>query len=801
MFQLRRPIVAVATMLVIVVIQLLADPIGVLALVGWPGGVPQAQLWWPIARYVVFVPVLLAAVWWAARVLGDRFWLMTLATVWAVLLAQFATLWAMTWDGWLSAWGAGFVLAKSVPAAVLVALFTRFLGGRTTAGSVETHEDWQDDNAHQVWRTSAAARGEGVVWPGLLVAAGIAALPAGYWWAAPVTAAAMPVPQVGRPLPLLLVGLALWLACTWAGVQFMRRLVPSRWLGPWLGYVLGGGVFGLLVSIVAAIIDGASGDLWPVISAYMRVADGTSLGVAVGLVAAPLTCVLVQWRERASSRGASSRGGSRRAWTLANGVLAVLLVALVLFVPATPDRAAASAPAGMLRVEGGRIADGAGNEVLLRGVNVNQLVDFYQYDHEQPVTTPFTRDDVEAIAAYGFNVIRLNISWSALEPERGSYDEAYLEKIDDAIAWGRDAGVYTVIDMHQDGWWNGGSPAGVQCRPGTEPMWGYDGAPEWATITDGAPRCQFTGRDISPAGNRAFEHFYFNTEGVRDALAQTWGMLGARYANESMVAGFDLFNEPGFGETAPATTALKLGEFYDDAIGEIRAAGAEQIVFVEPSILWSGLGFEVGPHPAFTSEANIVFSPHLYAESITMDRDLGITPIVSQARQFELAERVADAYDTVVWSGEYGFWGDEVMPRLEQYAALEDAHGLGSAYWVWKQACGDPQNGVQATGDGLQVQDCATGEWLTPKTDILAALSRPYPRVVPGHLEALASTTSTLEFSGLASAESCDLEVWFPGEAKPTMHTTGVERAEIERVDGGWLIRGCVSGKYDVSAE
>lgn len=109
---------------------------------------------------------------------------------------------------------------------------------------------------------------------------------------------------------------------------------------------------------------------------------------------------------------------------------------------------------------------------------------------------------------------------------------------------GKEYGIYTVLDMHQDGWWKGATSEGTTCRPGTEPMLGYDGAPAWATITDDAPRCQFTGRDISAAGNRAFQNFYFNTDGVRTALAQTWGKLAAEYRNEPMVAGFDLLNEP-----------------------------------------------------------------------------------------------------------------------------------------------------------------------------------------------------------------------------------------------------------------
>ena len=117
--------------------------------------------------------------------------------------------------------------------------------------------------------------------------------------------------------------------------------------------------------------------------------------------------------------------------------------------------------------------------------------------------------------------MRLGISWSALEPERGELDAAYVAQIQDAVGWAKEHGIYVVLDMHQDSWWNGATPEGTACRPGTDPMWGYDGAPEWATITDGAPRCQFQGRDISPASDRAFQNFYFDTDGVQSAFDRT----------------------------------------------------------------------------------------------------------------------------------------------------------------------------------------------------------------------------------------------------------------------------------------
>ena len=97
-------------------------------------------------------------------------------------------------------------------------------------------------------------------------------------------------------------------------------------------------------------------------------------------------------------------------------------------------------------------------------------------------------------------------------------------------------------------------------------------------------------------------------------------------------------------------------------------------MFFEPSILWSGLGFDSGPTPGFTDDANIVFSPHLYAESITMDRSLGLPPIVGIERQFDARPARRRHYGVPLWSGEYGYWGDDAdrVDRLNRYADAED---------------------------------------------------------------------------------------------------------------------------------
>src|SRR5260370_21087252 len=41
---------------------------------------------------------------------------------------------------------------------------------------------------------------------------------------------------------------------------------------------------------------------------------------------------------------------------------------------------------------------------------------------------PLCQDDLDAMARLGFNSIRLPISWSLLEPERGRFDSTYLDR-------------------------------------------------------------------------------------------------------------------------------------------------------------------------------------------------------------------------------------------------------------------------------------------------------------------------------------------------------------------------------------
>src|SRR2546425_1238403 len=91
-----------------------------------------------------------------------------------------------------------------------------------------------------------------------------------------------------------------------------------------------------------------------------------------------------------------------------------------------------------LRLHGGRLVDERRREVTLRGVNarVEGIFDVTFDDGRLPLEAIPVFDDGDAatMERFGFNLLRLPISWSALEPARGRFDAAYLDRIAGVLA-------------------------------------------------------------------------------------------------------------------------------------------------------------------------------------------------------------------------------------------------------------------------------------------------------------------------------------------------------------------------------
>ncbi len=182
-------------------------------------------------------------------------------------------------------------------------------------------------------------------------------------------------------------------------------------------------------------------------------------------------------------------------------------------------------------VKGRMFVDTAGRQVILHGINV------INKNPETGYVCALDEEIYRKLHLWGFNIVRLGIIWDGLEPEPGKYNEEMFKCLDRNIAWAKKYGIYVLLDMHQDLY-------SVKYS---------DGAPLWATLDEGKPN--YKGEIwsdaylISPAIQTAFDNFWKNAKapdgtGIQDHYAALWKTIARRYADNPVVIGYDIMNEP-----------------------------------------------------------------------------------------------------------------------------------------------------------------------------------------------------------------------------------------------------------------
>lgn len=67
-----------------------------------------------------------------------------------------------------------------------------------------------------------------------------------------------------------------------------------------------------------------------------------------------------------------------------------------------------------------------------------------------PGVSSFGEKDVQNLHDLGVNIVRLGHSWAGAEPERGSYNQTFLDIMKKQTKIAEDRGIYVLVDVHQD---------------------------------------------------------------------------------------------------------------------------------------------------------------------------------------------------------------------------------------------------------------------------------------------------------------------------------------------------------------
>jgi endoglycosylceramidase len=377
--------------------------------------------------------------------------------------------------------------------------------------------------------------------------------------------------------------------------------------------------------------------------------------------------------------------------------------------------------------------DAQGRVVLLHGINarVRGVFDVTFDDGRAPLEDipEFTLDDARRMRAMGFNLLRLPVNWSGVEPtETGGFSAQYLDAVAAAVDLARQAGLYVLIDFHQDAY---------------SKEIGEDGAPLWAIqpppeMLLGGPLTDLGARRASRQVLDAFATFFGDAEPgprLRTRFARMAAHVARRFRDSDAVIGYELYNEPVTGQDELLRLHLEVAR-------AIRAVDTRHLIVFEPPAARNLLDRVPLALRTFEAEgvAGGVYAPHVYTLAFTANETLRRaftrdTLRVSNAN----AVREAAAWGTPLLITEFGYdpRGTRAQEYLELQGDIQDEFGASAAFWVWKE------NSQGAWG--LFDYDMTTGRW-TERAAVRRAVTRVMPEAIAGWPEGWRYDRATRRF-------------------------------------------------------
>jgi len=306
---------------------------------------------------------------------------------------------------------------------------------------------------------------------------------------------------------------------------------------------------------------------------------------------------------------------------------------------------------GFVRQSGTQIVDENGNPILLKGVNLggwliwdgvtwgagltsqddlsDDLTKLLGADPFATFQTTFannfiTASDISAIAASGFNTVRVPFSYLILENDLTpyTYKDTGWAVLDALLSWAENSHVYVILDLQGP---VGGANTTYSVDPATPSLWD------------------------SP----------YN----QSRTASLWQAIATRYSTNKMIAGYDLIDAP----VPPSGSALI--SLYQQIIGTVRAVDRNHMIFLEGGNYAQDFSMFSAP-----LDNDMAYSFHMYEALANRASDLAQYTALSQAQGVPL------------WNGEFGETDNATVNATIQLFENPTANVSGWTFWTWKES-------------------------------------------------------------------------------------------------------------------
>lgn len=322
----------------------------------------------------------------------------------------------------------------------------------------------------------------------------------------------------------------------------------------------------------------------------------------------------------------------------------------------------------------------------------------------------FTQRDVDSLAAWGFNSIRIPMHYNLFtlpiqeEPVAGenTWIETGFELIDDVLAWAAPHNIYVILDMHA-------TPGGQ----GTASAEINDYNPLYPTL--------------------------WESQENRDKLVALWTRIADRYKDNEWIGGYDLINETHF--DLPGNTLLR--EVFEDITAGIRSVDTNHIIYIEGN---SYANDHSGLTPPWDN--NMVYSFHKYWNT-------------NNANDLDWILPLREQHNVPLWMGESG---ENSNTWYTEAVSLFEDNNIGWAWWSVRKIGGlnspydiDINPGYQAIldywqGNGPQPTATEAFNAMMQLADNLLVDNSQFRKDVPDALIRQVQTDETIPYHGTPTA-------------------------------------------------